>query len=158
MQPLTLTLKNEEQTRRLGLALGKACASGNFGVLLLYGGLGAGKTTLVRYLVESLPGGNMAEVSSPSFTICNIYCTAPVVHHFDLYRLGPHAFDEALEESLDDASVLTIVEWAENLGPCPVFAEGLSIRFLPVTPGGVREVELNPFGPKAESGIAAIIV
>ena len=58
-------------------------------VILLMGDLGAGKTTLIRFLVEALPGGENAEVASPSFTLCNVYPTTPKVQHFDLYRLPP---------------------------------------------------------------------
>ena len=104
-----------EKTALLGALLAKAVQARNPGVLLLQGPLGAGKTTLARFLVRALPGGNEAEVASPSFTIANIYCTAPEIHHFDLYRLETGTHDEALEESFDDSSVLTLVEWPERL-------------------------------------------
>jgi tRNA threonylcarbamoyladenosine biosynthesis protein TsaE len=103
---------------RLGRAMAAALSLCNPGALLLSGPVGAGKTTLVRFLVESLPGGREAEISSPSFTIANIYCTAPVAHHFDLYRLDsglPLPPEASLEESLENPQVVTIVEWPERL-------------------------------------------
>ncbi len=89
-------------------------------VFLLMGDLGAGKTTFIRYLVEALPGGKMAEVASPSFTLCNVYPTTPQVQHFDLYRLTPGSSDEMLEESLEEFSGLMLIEWAEYL-PARIF-------------------------------------
>jgi len=85
-------------------------------LLLLDGDLGAGKTTLVRFLVSSLPGGEQAEVSSPSFNILNIYPTQPEVAHFDLYRLqGPP--EDFWADILEDENRLRIVEWAKYLNP-----------------------------------------
>ena len=120
------------------------------GALLLYGDLGAGKTSLTRFVVEALPGGDSAEVSSPSFTICNIYCTAPVVHHFDLYRLEPGSPDDALGESLDDDSVLTIVEWPERMAPYYLPDDGLICRLTAWETEQGRAAELSALGPCGE--------
>ena len=86
--------------------------------LLLQGDLGAGKTTLVRLLVEALPGSERAEVSSPSFTLCNSYATTPEVLHFDLYRLEPWQDDDDLADALEMAEnrdLLLIIEWPERM-------------------------------------------
>lgn len=123
-------LNSLEQTARLGGLLARTIQQVNPGALLLYGSLGAGKTTLSRYLVAQLPGGEYAEVASPSFTIANIYCTAPVVHHFDLYRLEYGGIDEALEESFDDPDVLTLVEWSERLAERDIPGDGLVCRII----------------------------
>ncbi len=91
-------------------------------LLLFYGGLGAGKTTLARFLVEGLAGGENAEVASPSFTLCNEYPTSPKTLHFDLYRLEDGKSDENFEEALDALQgpnpPLVLVEWAERLCLC----------------------------------------
>ena len=123
----SFNLNNLEQTR--GLAQGLADALREHGgahpgaplpAILLMGDLGAGKTTFIRFLVEALPGGENAEVASPSFTLCNVYPTTPQVQHFDLYRLPPGSSDEMLEESLDNMAGLILIEWAEYL-PARVF-------------------------------------
>ena len=119
-----------ERTALLGGFLARAVRLCNPGALLLYGPLGAGKTTLVRFLVRALPGGDTAEVASPSFTIANIYCTAPVVHHFDLYRLEAGMREEALEESFDAPSILTVVEWPERLMEKDLPEEHVSCRLV----------------------------
>jgi len=82
--------------------------------ILLRGELGSGKTTLARFVVEALPGGDKAEIASPSFTLCNIYPTAPPVMHCDLYRVAGAVPDE-LCEILDAGDTAALVEWAEHL-------------------------------------------
>jgi tRNA threonylcarbamoyladenosine biosynthesis protein TsaE len=151
MQAFNVNLASLEDTNRLGRALAEALAKHNPGALLLFGELGAGKTTLARMLVQALPGGADAEVASPSFTICNIYCTAPQVHHFDLYRLDSGCFDEALEESFDDAAVLTIVEWPERLAAHALPQDGIACTLaLCSTTGLLRQATFTPLGPRGE--------
>ena len=120
-------LNSLEQTRELALALAAALQASvtenpdtPLPVILLMGDLGAGKTTFIRFLVETLPGGENAEVASPSFTLCNVYPTTPQVQHFDLYRLPPGSSDEMLEESLEDVIGLVLIEWAEYM-PARIF-------------------------------------
>ena len=95
--------------------------------ILLRGELGSGKTTLTRFLVETLPGGDRAEISSPSFTLCNVYPTTPPVCHCDLYRTGSAVPDEC-GEILDAGDMAVIVEWAEYLPRARLPQEFLDIR------------------------------
>jgi tRNA threonylcarbamoyladenosine biosynthesis protein TsaE len=150
VRALKRLLADPAATALFGKALAEAVSSCNPGALLLYGCLGAGKTTLTRALVSSLAGGGQAEVSSPSFTTCNIYSTAPPVHHFDLYRLDSGSADEALEESLDDPSVLSIVEWSERLSPLAVPADGLVLRLTPGPEEDSRQAECTALGHLGE--------
>ncbi len=131
----SLTLHSLNDTAQAGRALASAVRVRNPGALLLYADLGMGKTTLTRALVEALPGGTEAEISSPSFTVANIYYTAPVVHHYDLYRLHTGQTEislESLEESFDTPAILTIVEWAEKIAIRDLPMDGLSCRLSPV--------------------------
>ncbi|MDR2893395.1 MAG: tRNA (adenosine(37)-N6)-threonylcarbamoyltransferase complex ATPase subunit type 1 TsaE [Deltaproteobacteria bacterium] len=109
-------------TARLGAVLADLILSGQgwppSGLILLQGGLGAGKTTLVRHLVENLPGGHTSEVCSPSFTLCNAYACEPPVLHFDLYRLEVWQDGEDLIEALqmaENGDLLLLVEWPERM-------------------------------------------
>ena len=95
--------------------------------ILLRGDLGSGKTTLVRFIAEALPGGDKAEVSSPSFTLCNAYPTAPPVLHCDLYRVGG-SVPEELDAALDDGAELCLVEWAEHIPPAILPKDFLDIE------------------------------
>jgi tRNA threonylcarbamoyladenosine biosynthesis protein TsaE len=135
-QSLLLYLPDAEATIRLGALLGRElCAGGASGplpALTLYGEMGSGKTTLIRGMVEALPGGDQAEVCSPSFTILNFYPTLPPTIHADLFRCPPGAdLPDELEDALapcdepggapgaggQQGDSLVVVEWAEHLPP-----------------------------------------
>ncbi len=94
----------------------------------LYGNMGAGKTTLVKKIVEVL-GFTDAIVSSPTFSIVNVYEKAADktkrIYHIDLYRLKNYeeALDIDIESYLDD-SAFCFIEWPqviENLADADFF-------------------------------------
>lgn len=78
----------------------------------LKGDLGSGKTALVKCLAGQL--GSKDHVSSPSFTIENIYrCPKFDIHHFDFYRLDEAGLaGHELQEVLHQPDKLIIIEWA----------------------------------------------
>lgn len=95
---------------RIGCRLARALLPGD--LVLLYGPLGAGKTTLVRIVARVL--GVTDPVRSPSFTIANIYAGRVPVHHIDLYRLDEIGDDDALAlEEYVREDAITLVEWPE---------------------------------------------
>ncbi len=102
-------------------ALGKVLAP-RFGpgdVVLLKGGLGAGKTHLARAIIQALLP-EPEEVPSPSFTLVQTYSTPSVeIWHVDLYRLASGA--EVAELGLEAAEEgLLLIEWPERLAnPSP---------------------------------------
>ncbi len=115
-------LNDEEQTIRLGHGLANTfIRRGKYPALLFTGPLGAGKTTMIRGIVMALPGGQDAEVSSPSFNILNIYPTKPEAFHFDLFRLDGIGLDPESEDVLMDGDKFILTEWSEFLpkGLCP---------------------------------------
>ncbi|MBM9614019.1 tRNA (adenosine(37)-N6)-threonylcarbamoyltransferase complex ATPase subunit type 1 TsaE [Desulfobulbus rhabdoformis] len=86
-------------------------------VLLLYGPLGAGKTTLTQALARGLAVGDDQYVSSPSFALLHEYEGRLPIAHMDLYRLADEDDIEAsgLAEYLEYDGV-SIIEWPERLG------------------------------------------
>lgn len=108
-----ILLKTLSDTQKLGKVLAVLIPSARVSLFLFTGDLGSGKTTLIRYLVENMPGGKEAEVASPSFTISCLYPTRPPVLHCDLYRCKSAFPGEIFSEEDDDA--LALVEWAEYL-------------------------------------------
>ncbi|MFE7227771.1 tRNA (adenosine(37)-N6)-threonylcarbamoyltransferase complex ATPase subunit type 1 TsaE [Nocardioides sp. NPDC057577] len=103
----------------LGRRVAALVAAGD--VLVLSGGLGAGKTTFTKGLGAGL--GVRGEITSPTFVIARVHPSTvggPELVHVDAYRLGgiEELDDLDLDTDLDDA--VTVVEWGEGL------AEGLS--------------------------------
>ncbi|MCB8932179.1 MAG: tRNA (adenosine(37)-N6)-threonylcarbamoyltransferase complex ATPase subunit type 1 TsaE [Fimbriimonadaceae bacterium] len=104
-------LPDEAATRALGARLAARWRAGD--VVLLEGPLGAGKTTLVRGVLEAL--GHADSVRSPTFNLLQTFATAPPVMHADLYRVSTWQ-GIGLEEYLD--THLCLIEWPDR-------AEGL---------------------------------
>ena len=85
--PAQVTRRSDDCAERGGGMVFDAEGGEQVHIILFYGDLGSGKTTFTRGFIEALPGGENAEVSSPSFTLCNSYPTTPSVIHCDLYYL-----------------------------------------------------------------------
>ncbi len=114
-------LVDERATTALGRAVAPRLEPGE--AVLLYGPLGAGKSTLARGLIRALAGED-EDVPSPTFTLVQFYEShapdrGPPVAHFDLYRLTrpEEAFEIGLDEALDVGAAL--IEWPERLGDDP---------------------------------------
>ena len=112
----TYTCETPDDTFALGERLGADLESGD--VLLLKGGLGAGKTLLTKGIMNALDF-DIDEVTSPSFTLVNLY-PAPTldVYHIDLWRLDENsdvASAVGLDEILAGESNVVIIEWSEKL-------------------------------------------
>jgi tRNA threonylcarbamoyladenosine biosynthesis protein TsaE len=85
--------------------------------VLLYGDLGAGKTTFAKGLAEGFGVTDVDDVSSPTFTLINQYSGGTKIYHIDLYRVETGKLEGlGLEEIFDDPNAAVIVEWAERLG------------------------------------------
>lgn len=105
-----------QDTFDLGEKIGASLAGGE--MLLLSGGLGAGKTLLTKGILYALDF-DIDEVTSPSFTLVNLYKTPRFdAYHIDLWRIDERADAAAavgLSEILEDAAAVTIIEWSERL-------------------------------------------
>ncbi len=91
---------------------------GNRSIFLLYGKMGVGKTTFVKYLAEVL--GIEEDVNSPTFAIINEYITnkGESVFHFDCYRIK--SVEEALDfgcEEYFSSGAMCFIEWPELIEP-----------------------------------------
>ena len=135
------------QTQRLGMRLGELLEAGD--VILLEGGLGAGKTVLAQGIAQGL--GIEDPVTSPTFTLIHQYVGRLTLYHADLYRLAGDSDAAAigLEEYLYGDGV-TVVEWPDRAaGLLP--GEHLAVSLRPIaetkralrfTPCGERYTQL----------------
>ncbi|CAN5460770.1 MAG: tRNA (adenosine(37)-N6)-threonylcarbamoyltransferase complex ATPase subunit type 1 TsaE [Pyrinomonadaceae bacterium] len=118
-----------EETFKLGKRIGKSLSGGE--VILLSGGLGAGKTLLTKGILNGLDF-DAREVTSPSFTLVNLYKTVKFdVYHIDLWRLekgSDIAFAVGLSEILENKKTVVIIEWAERLGAYPFSSTVIHIK------------------------------
>ena len=85
-------------------------------VVALHGNLGAGKTQFVRGMVRAL-GGHPRAVSSPTFTLLNIYQTPRFpVFHLDAYRTtGAEDFESIGFSELFEQGGIVVVEWPSRV-------------------------------------------
>jgi tRNA threonylcarbamoyladenosine biosynthesis protein TsaE len=135
-----------DQTRALGVRLGRAAAPGT--VIALVGDLGVGKTLLAQGVGRGLEVESL--VTSPTFVLMLVHegGRLPMVHA-DIYRLCDEEEAEliGLPEALTGDGV-ALVEWADLLpGVLPEDHLRLTLRWLPGEPEH-REVSLEATGPR----------
>ena len=102
-----------EQTLQFASDFAKSIPSGS--VIGFLGGLGMGKTAFTSGFVKGL--GIDAEVSSPTFAICNEYIGENArVYHFDMYRIEnwDDLYSTGYFDYLNDDSYI-LGEWSENI-------------------------------------------
>lgn len=107
---LVVPLSGATQTLALGGAIASTLRSGD--VVILLGELGAGKTTLVQGIVGAL--SPTALVTSPTFALCHLYQSQPLVAHVDCWRMRAESEldDLDLEAILEDGGI-ALIEWGE---------------------------------------------
>jgi tRNA threonylcarbamoyladenosine biosynthesis protein TsaE len=105
-------LAGPEDTLALGAALAPCLEPGL--VIFLSGELGAGKTTLVRGLLQSL--GHAGPVKSPSYALVELYKLSRLyLYHFDFYRFNsPAELGEAGFREYFAPGAVCLVEWPEK--------------------------------------------
>jgi tRNA threonylcarbamoyladenosine biosynthesis protein TsaE len=144
----TLKWADRKQGRAWAVQFAKALKRPS--IILLSGDLGAGKTQVVKWVLEQL---GVADASSPTFAIHQQFTTpAGVIDHVDLYRLKS---DADLESSgfwdlLKPLDGLVFVEWADRL-PADVWPTSwtqIAIHLKKIGDGEEREITLATKPPR----------
>lgn len=106
--------RSAEETQALGEEIGAGLGPG--AVVACVGELGTGKTSFLQGVARGL--GVASDVTSPTFTLVNVYRGRLPVHHLDAYRTDSltEVLDLGLEEMLDGEGV-TLIEWADKILP-----------------------------------------
>lgn len=117
-------------TRALGRRLASVLRRGD--LVVLTGGLGAGKTTLTQGMAEGMGVGG--RVTSPTFVLARVHPAPdgrPSLVHVDAYRLsGPDELDDLdLDTDLEDC--VTVVEWGRGVAEV-LAADRLEVDLSPV--------------------------
>ena len=154
---LRLALPDEAATAALAARLATALAPGT--VVWLTGGLGAGKTTLVRGMLRAL--GHTGAVRSPTFTLLEPYNLPRFpVYHFALYRFTSP--DEWRDTGFDEyfrGDGVCLVEWPELAGPAlpaPDLRIALEFSGEAGDGGGARVARLEASGHAGRRCLSAV--
>ena len=111
----------ENDTKKLANAISKKIKIGD--IIYLYGEIGVGKTTFVKYLINSLQKKNnltVTEVISPTFALLNEYQIKQFkINHFDLFRIKSSKEIENLDLFTDRSSSITLIEWPQKIKKKP---------------------------------------
>ncbi|WP_440633056.1 tRNA (adenosine(37)-N6)-threonylcarbamoyltransferase complex ATPase subunit type 1 TsaE [Candidatus Pelagibacter sp. HIMB1485] len=86
-------------------------------IIFLYGEMGVGKTTFIKYLINEFQKSSdfpITEVSSPTFNLLNEYQIGPKkIKHYDLFRIKNKRDTNDLNIFEKDNNLITFVEWPE---------------------------------------------
>ena len=141
-----MQLKSLEDTQNFSNKISKIV--GGSDVIFLYGEIGVGKTTFVRFLINNLEAENgikKSDILSPTFNIVYEYDIGDIkIFHYDLYRLKN--YKDILQLGLFEISnnYIKIVEWPELIDSKP--KDRIDIRFQYSKLMDYRTVKINGFG------------
>jgi tRNA threonylcarbamoyladenosine biosynthesis protein TsaE len=116
-----IDLSSETKTEELANKILKKIKPGN--IIFLHGEMGVGKTTFVRYLINSFQKKNkleITEVTSPTFNLLNEYQINQIkIKHYDLFRLKSFEEIKNLDLFEDSVNSVTLIEWPQILEKKP---------------------------------------
>ena len=141
-----MKLKSLKDTENLSKKFAKVIKSGD--IIFLYGEIGTGKTTFVRFLINHLEVENKikkSDVLSPTFNIVYDYeIGKKKIQHYDLYRLKN--YNDILELGMFDIlnDYIKIVEWPDLIAIKP--KDRIDLLFKYTESLDIRWVKISGFG------------
>jgi tRNA threonylcarbamoyladenosine biosynthesis protein TsaE len=125
MPEIEIVTESPESTESIGERLAALLKQGD--IVGLSGELGAGKTVMVKGICKGLRYDGI--VTSPTYSLINVYPGHPEIYHFDFYRLETLAdlTDLGYEEYFYSERGISLVEWADRV-PEAMFDAVVSIE------------------------------
>ena len=126
-----INLSSEKKTKEFAQKFSRKLKPGN--IIFLYGEIGVGKTTFVRYLINELQKQNkleITEVTSPTFNLLNEYRINEIkINHYDLFRLKKPKEVKDLELFEDRVKSITFIEWPQMIEEKPTNLIELDFKY-----------------------------
>ena len=114
-------LSSEKKTEELANKISKKLKPGD--IIFLYGEMGVGKTTFIKYLINTIQKGNelsQTEITSPTFNLLNEYkINDLIIDHYDLFRLKSLEELKNLGLFEDSLNRITLIEWPQIIKEKP---------------------------------------
>ena len=131
MPNLTLELNSLEKTEYVARKMAEHLFQG--AIILFWGDMGSGKTTFIKSLCAGL-GVLPEKVTSPTYTLVNIYKSKWSIFHVDLFRLTApeHLYDMDRADLIADEGV-TMIEWPQMLHNFLTDEPVLNLSFINVS-------------------------
>ena len=111
----TIDITSEKLTKELAKEFTKYLKGGEF--VFLYGEMGVGKTTFVKYFINEYQKINnltQTEITSPTFSLLNEYQLKDIrIKHYDLFRINRKEDINNLDIFEKDNKLITLIEWPQ---------------------------------------------
>ena len=125
----TIDITSEKLTKELAKEFVKYLKGGEF--VFLYGEMGVGKTTFVKYFINEYQKINnltQSEITSPTFSLLNEYQVKDIrIKHYDLFRINRKEDINNLDIFEKDNKLITLIEWPQ------LIADKQDIKFITLT-------------------------
>ena len=125
----TIDITSEKLTKELAKEFTRYLKGGEF--VFLYGEMGVGKTTFVKYFINEYQKINnltQTEITSPTFSLLNEYQVKDIrIKHYDLFRINRKEDINNLDIFEKDNKLITFVEWPQ------LIADRQDIKFITLT-------------------------
>ncbi|WP_080986889.1 tRNA (adenosine(37)-N6)-threonylcarbamoyltransferase complex ATPase subunit type 1 TsaE [Candidatus Pelagibacter communis] len=124
-----IDITSEKLTKELAKEFTKYLKGGEF--VFLYGEMGVGKTTFIKYFINEYQKINnlmQTEITSPTFSLLNEYQVKDIrIKHYDLFRINRKQDVNNLDIFEKDNKLITLIEWPQ------LIADKKDIKFITLT-------------------------